>query len=103
MEAFINAYKKEHKTAKKEGRTDEQEADPITSTLFCMICMWAVKEGNIFVWVFSLSMWNLMSRSISMDAIAFHQISCGALDSIKFKFDKTKADKTGEFVQEKNC
>ena len=96
MEAFINAYKKEHKTAKKEGRTDEQEADPITSALFRMICMWAVNEGNIFVWVFSLAMWNLMSRSISVDAIAFHQIKCGASDSIKFKFDETQADKTGE-------
>ena len=96
MEAFINTHKKEHKTAKKEGRTDEQEADPITSALFRMICMWAVNEGNIFVWVFSLAMWNLMSRSISVDAIAFHQIKCGASDSIKFKFDETKADKTGE-------
>ncbi|KAL3759839.1 hypothetical protein ACHAWU_007583 [Discostella pseudostelligera] len=65
IEAFILSYKKEHQQAQKEGRTDEQEADPISSTLFRMICLWATEEGNIFVW--------------------------------------TKADKTGEFTQEKSC
>ncbi|KAL3789407.1 hypothetical protein HJC23_001955 [Cyclotella cryptica] len=72
-----SSYKKEHKVAKKERRTDEQEADPISSTLFRMICSWAVNEGNIFVWVFSLAMWNLMSRSISIDGLAFHHIKSG--------------------------
>jgi hypothetical protein len=38
-----------------------------------------------------------------MDEIAFHHIKCGASDSIRFIFDETKADKTGEFVQDKNC
>lgn len=103
IESFILSYKKEHQQAQKEGRTDEQEADPITSTLFRMICFWAVEEGNIFVWVFSLAMWHLMSRSISVDSLAFHNIKSGTSDSIKFKFDETKADKTGEFTQEKNC
>jgi hypothetical protein len=103
MESFILSYKKEHQQAQKEGRTDEQEADPITSTLFRMICFWAVEEGNVFVWVFSLAMWHLMSRSISIDSLAFHNIKSGTSDSIKFKFDETKADKTGEFTQEKNC
>ena len=103
IESFILSYKKEHQQAQKEGRTDDQEADPITSTLFRMICFWAVEEGNIFVWVFSLAMWHLMSRSISIDSLAFHNIKSGTSDSIKFKFDETKADKTGEFTQEKNC
>ena len=103
MHEFIQAYKKEHKVAKKEGRTDEQEADPITSTLFMLILLWAIEEGNIFVWVFSHCMWHLMSRSISVDSLSFHNIKIGTSDSIKFKYDETKADKTGEFVQEKNC
>lgn len=55
IEAFILSYKKEHQQAQKEGRTDEQEADPISSTLFRMICLWATEEGNIFVWVFLLA------------------------------------------------
>jgi hypothetical protein len=34
MEAFILPYREEHKQAQKEGCTDKQEADPITSTMF---------------------------------------------------------------------
>ena len=44
-----------------------------------------------------------MSRSISIGGLAFHNVKIGVSDSIKFKFDETKADKTGEFVQENNC
>ena len=55
MEVFQAAYKKEHKTAQKDGRTDEQEADPITAALFRYICKWAVRNGNIFLWSFALT------------------------------------------------
>lgn len=103
IEQFLNSFKKEHKQAKKEGRTEEQEADPIVATLFCYICTWAVESSNLFLWVYALAMWNLMSRSISIDVLSFHNVKQGASDSIKFKFDETKTDKTGEFVQEKNC
>ena len=103
IDAFIQAYKKEYKAAAKEGKTDTQEADPITVALFRLICQWAVEEGNMYVWVFSLAMWNLMSRSISVGQLSLHNIKSGCSDSIKFKYDETKADKTGEFVQEKNC
>ena len=103
MEAYITSYQKEYKQAQKEGRTDEKEADPITSSLFHLICLWEVNAGNIYLWVFSLAMWHLMSRSISIDGLAFHNIKSGVSDSIKFKFDETKADNTGKFVQEKNC
>ena len=33
IETFIQAYNKEYKEAQKEGRTDEQETDPITSII----------------------------------------------------------------------
>ena len=102
MEVFVASYKKEHKSAKKDGRTDEQEADPITAALFMYICQWAIEEGNIFLWSFALSMWNLMARSISVDCLGFHHFKSGLSDSIKCRFDETKTDKTGEFVQEKN-
>lgn len=36
-------------------------------------------------------------------ACSVHNIKSGTSDSIKFKFDETKADKTGEFTQEKSC
>ena len=103
MDAFISSYQKEYAEGKKNGKVDERDADPITSTLFQMICMWAVNEGNVFVWVFSLCMWMLMSRSISVDSLALHCVKRGDSDYIKFKFDETKTDKTGKFVTEKNC
>ncbi|KAL9181723.1 hypothetical protein ACHAXT_012066 [Thalassiosira profunda] len=103
MDRFLSAYRKEYTAAKKEGKVDEKDADPITISLFSLICQWAVDEGNTFVWVFSLAMWNLMSRSISVDSLAFHNLKRGASDSVKFQFDETKTDKTGEFVTEKNC
>ena len=87
MEVFVASYKKEHKSAKKDGRTDEQEADPITAALFMYICQWAIEEGNIFLWSFALSMWNLMARSISVDCLGFHHFKSGLSDSIKCRFD----------------
>ena len=48
-------------------------------------------------------MWNLMARSVSVDCLGFHHFRNVMADSIKCKFGETKADKTGEFVQEKNC
>ena len=41
------AYKKEYAEAKADGRTEENDAEPISSTLFTMMCMWAVQENNI--------------------------------------------------------
>ena len=101
MEAFIQAYKTEHKSAQKDGRIDEQEADPIVASLFCYICSWAVAAGDVFLWVYCPAVWNLMARSVSMDCLGFHHSKSETLDSIKCRFDETKADKTGEFVQEK--
>ena len=62
-----------------------------------------MNNSNMYVWVFSLDMCHLISRSISIDGLAFKNVKSGVSDSIKFKFDDTKADKTGEFVQENNC
>jgi len=103
IEKFVAAYKKEHAGAKKEGNVDEREADPINASLFTLICKWAVEEMNIFIWVFSLLMWHMMARSISISSIALHNIKRGVSDSIQFKYDETKMDKSGEFVQTKNC
>ena len=38
-----------------------------------------------------------------MDCLGFHHFKSDTLDSIKCRFDETKANKTGKFVQEKNC
>ena len=56
-----------------------------------MLC-WALEDNNIYVWVWSILQWNLMGRSISIDPLAFHNISVGE-DNIIIKHDSTKADK----------
>lgn len=103
LDKYMASYKKDYTTEKKKGNVDENEADAISSPLFQLLMKWAVLEGNVFVWCFALLMWNLMARSINVDCIALHSIKRGMSDSITFKYDETKMDKTGEFVQEKNC
>lgn len=49
-------------------------------------------QKNVFVWVFGLTIWTLISCSISVDGLSFHHIILDASDSIKFK--------SGEFIQE---
>ena len=51
-DTFLICFKKEFAQAKKQGNTDEQEADAVSSTLLSLLVLWAVEEGNIFVWVF---------------------------------------------------
>ena len=102
LDTFLAAYKREFADQKKKGNVDEREADAISSTLFTMLMKWAVQEGNVFVWAFALLMWHLMARSINIDSVALHSIKRGISDSITFKYDETKVDKTGAFVCEKN-
>jgi hypothetical protein len=50
IEKFLTSYRKETVDAKKEGKLDEQEADPISWSLFKLILSWALDTSNIFVW-----------------------------------------------------
>ena len=102
MDKWKKAYKKEYADAKEDGRTEENDAEPISAILFTMLCTWAVHENNIFVWVFGLMQWNLMARSINVDPISFHNMKRGQSDSIEVLPDKTKSDEGGEFVTCKN-
>jgi hypothetical protein len=99
MDKLMAAYKKEHTAAKKDGNVDEREADPINTSLFTLICKWAVKEMNVFVWVYSLLMWHMIAQSISISSMALHNIKWGVSNSIQFKYNETKMDKSGKFVQ----
>jgi hypothetical protein len=49
IEKFLTSYKKEIVAAKRDGKLDEQEADPITWSLFKLILSWAVDTSNVFV------------------------------------------------------
>jgi hypothetical protein len=104
MESFLKSYRKEVASAKKvSGGVDEQDADPINCTLFKAICKWAIQEGNVFLWAFSLCQWNLVSRACSIDTIGLHNLKKGGVDSIMFKHDSTKTDQSSEFTTVKNC
>jgi hypothetical protein len=103
MEKFFGAYKKEAASAKKEGKLDEQEADPISWALFVAMLEWAlIEEKNVFLWVFTLLQWHCMAQSINIGVLAFHCFQVGE-DNIIVEYDKQKADQTGEKLHEKHC
>ena len=54
VQAFLSGYKKEHASKKQQGLTAEHEADPIPFALYCKICNWAINEGNIYVWCWTI-------------------------------------------------
>jgi hypothetical protein len=101
MEKFLVAFKKETTLAKKDGMLDEQEADPISWTLFRKILQWALDRKNIYLWVFSILQWNCMARSINIGVLALHCFRVGE-DCMVVRYDKSKADQTGEKVSDKH-
>ena len=46
--------------------------------------------------------WHLMAPSCNVDCLSFHNIKHGISDYSVFKYDDTKMDKTGKYVQEQN-
>lgn len=102
IDTFIESWKKENQTAKKDGKVTEQEADPITFPLYRKICSEAVRRGLIFLWAFTVLQWNCMARSINIDNLQFNCFALGA-DSIIIQYWDTKKDKTGENTSPKNC
>ena len=101
MDRFLKSFKKETKKAAKDGLLDEHEADPISWKLFQLILKWAIEEGQILVWVYSLLQWNCMARSKNIGELAYHNFRTGD-DYIKIRYDKTKADQSGEKVKDKH-
>ncbi|KAI2498280.1 hypothetical protein MHU86_16207 [Fragilaria crotonensis] len=61
MEKWMMSYRKEAATAKKDGRIDECEADPVSFSLFRMWMTWALELKNPFVWTFGLLQWSFMA------------------------------------------
>jgi hypothetical protein len=101
MEIFLLAFKKETMMEKKDGMLDEQEVDPITWSLFQKILQWALDRKNIYLWVFSILQWNCMAHSINIGVLALHCFHVGE-DAIIVRYDKSKADQTGEKVSDKH-
>ena len=53
-EKFLAAFKKKMANTKK-GNTDKNEANTIPIDIYQLICTWAVKEGNIMLWIWTRS------------------------------------------------
>ena len=102
MNAYIDSWKKENQKKKKEGKVEEQEADPITFPLYRTICFEALSRDLIFLWVFTVMQWNCMARSININNLTFNCFSLGK-DSIIIEYWDTKQDKKGEKTSPKNC
>ena len=102
MHSFMFSMQKEKTQAKKEGKLDEEEADPIPFPLYRLICQYAILTGNMFLWSFTACQWNLMARSVNIDDLTFGQFKIGK-DSIVIEYDDTKKDPTGEKTTPKNC
>lgn len=101
IEQYLASYKKVAVNARKEGKTDENSSDPITTALYKLILGWGIEANNIFLWVWTLFQWNCMARCMSIDGLCFHNFTLGQ-DSIVCKYDDSKADKDGEKLSEKN-
>jgi hypothetical protein len=101
IDKFLTSYRKETVDAKKDGKLDEQEADPIPWSLFKLILGWAVDTSNIFVWTYSILQWNCMARSVNIGSLGFHNFRAGE-DHIVCRYDDTKSDKTGEKCTDKH-
>ena len=63
---YLQAFKKQVAKAKTQGDVEEREADPIPFGLYVLICQWAVRFGNIMMWVWSILQWNLLGRSVNV-------------------------------------
>ena len=102
VETYLNDFRKESSSAKQDGNTDEEEADPISVSLFKLVLLWAVGAGNILVWVFTLLMWHCMSQIINIGILAFSNFGVFN-DCITIKHFTTKTEKTGERINLKHC
>jgi hypothetical protein len=91
----LEGYKKEVANGRVLGLVLEEEADPIPYELYRRFCGWAVDDGNIFVWLFTILQWNCMARSINIANIGLHNLKHYA-DTMVVKFDYTKKDQSGD-------
>ena len=99
-DSFLWSFKKEAADARSRGNVEEKSADPISFTLYRMILEWAIAEGNVLVWVWTILQWNLMARSISIDPLSLHNFAASE-DHFVVRHDSTKCDKEGDKTHNK--
>jgi hypothetical protein len=62
---------------------------------------WALAQGFIFIWVYSVLQWNCMARSINIGVLAFHNFRISG-DALVCRYDKSKSDQAGENTHPKH-
>ena len=100
-ERFLKAFHKQVAKAKGEGKLDENEADPIPKKLYVLINKWAIEEGNIHVWAWTCTQWNVIGRCNNVEVLGFHNLRIFQ-DSLQIKYDANKKDPNGSKVNIKN-
>ena len=100
MDSFLWSFKEEAADARSQGIVDEQTADPMCLTLYGLLFKWAIEDGNILVWVWTILQWNLMAQSISVDPLSLNNFSISE-DHFVVRHDSTKCDKEGDKTHNK--
>ena len=98
IDNFLDCVSKQVIKEKRDGNTDEKDADCISRALYEKICAWAIESNNCYVWCYTVMLWNCMARSASIEVIGLHNMFIGAVDSVLFCYDDSKVDKTGKKV-----
>ena len=83
MDSLFDCLKKESINALKQGNLDSEDATAINLSLYRKICVWAVENNNIFVWTYTVMLWNCMARSINIESIGLNNMAIGTTDSIE--------------------
>ena len=58
MKINLDLFKSSKVRRKKDAELNENEADPINLTLYTIIYQWAISIADIFLWTFSILLWN---------------------------------------------
>jgi hypothetical protein len=93
---YLEAYRKKFVAKKKAGNVNQYATDPILMPVYQLLLKCSIETNNVFSWFWTLSQWNFMARSASIDPLAF------GVNSIIGKYDNSKVDKIGERLSEKN-
>jgi hypothetical protein len=99
-DVFLELHKKKFIHEKKAGNADQHATDPIPVPVCELLLKWCIETSNMSAWFWTISMWNFMARSASMDPLGIHNFNLG-VDSIIGKHDSSKADKIGEWLSVK--
>ena len=66
-----------------------------------LILNWAIESNNMYIWFQTVTQQNNIARCASTNPLAFYNFSLGT-DSVKCKYNDSKADKEAKKLSEKN-